>query len=170
MTDHRLTNRQIQNDYYDGTMMDTAFGYFVAFFTNPILLSVIVAFVFCQTTKVILLTRKAKQFRTSFLCADGHMPSSHSATVTGLATAVLFAEGLSTLFFVCFVLWFIVIRDALGIRYQASLHAVYFNRLARRLNEKSIPALVEELGHTLPQVVVGVLIGIVAASVVFLMA
>ena len=58
------------------------------------------------------------------------MPSSHSAAVTALASAVGYVEGLrSTEFAICCVLGLIVMYDAMGIRRHAGYQAMEINRL-----------------------------------------
>ena len=64
------------------------------------------------------------------LWSPGGMPSSHSAAVTALASAVGYQEGLmSTAFAICCVLGLIVMYDAMGIRRHAGYQAMEINRL-----------------------------------------
>ena len=96
------------------------------------------------------------------LLGDGGMPSGHSATVTGLATATLLRFGAESFAFaVSAVLAIIVMHDAMGVRWQAGQHARTLNLLLRRTGESIPPeALLEELlGHTPLQVAVGALLG-----------
>ena len=97
------------------------------------------------------------------LLGDGGMPSGHSATVTGLATATLLRFGAESFAFaVSAVLAIIVMHDAMGVRWQAGQHARTLNLLLRRTGESIPPeALLEELlGHTPLQVAVGALLGV----------
>lgn len=118
----------------------------------------------------------------------GGMPSSHSATVTSLSAAVGLHVGFgSALFAVTAVLAAIVMTDAAGVRRAAGRHASILNwLLADFLDEDqtdqatpeqeaslemNIPLPLQELlGHTPVQVVVGGLLGIVAAVVYYTIA
>ena len=92
------------------------------------------------------------------------MPSSHSAVVVGLATLIGKYEGVgSSIFAVSLVLAFVVMYDAAGVRRAAGKQAKLLNKLIEtpglstgEVQEK----LVEVLGHTPLQVIVGALIGL----------
>ena len=97
------------------------------------------------------------------------MPSSHSAVVAGLATLVGKYEGVgSSIFAVAFIMAFIVMYDACGVRRAAGKQAALLNKLVEtpgltgvQVSEK----LVEVLGHTPIQVIVGALIGVIAGLI-----
>lgn len=64
------------------------------------------------------------------LWSPGGMPSSHSAAVTALASAVGYQEGIdSAMFANACVLGLIVMYDAMGIRRHAGYQAMEINRL-----------------------------------------
>ena len=100
------------------------------------------------------------------------MPSSHSATVTGLlcATALKFGTGgfefPMALFFAI-----IVIYDARGVRYQTGRQSVILNRMR---DQDSVGGrdlfddihLDENMGQTIPEIIVGCLIGVVCAGII----
>ena len=94
----------------------------------------------------------------------GGMPSSHSAVVTSLMTAVGLSEGFnSPMFAISFVFSFIVMYDAAGVRRAAGKQARILNQL---INSKQVKVdtnekLKELLGHTPIQVFVGAIYGIV---------
>ncbi len=102
----------------------------------------------------------------------GGMPSSHSAVVASLMTAIGLAEGLSSpLFAVSFVFSFIVMYDAAGVRLAAGKQAKILNQL---INSKQVKVdtnekLKELLGHTPIQVFIGALYGIIVGYVVMIM-
>lgn len=109
------------------------------------------------------------QFRS--LTRSGGMPSSHSAMVTSLATAVAFRSGVtSTDFAIATVLAAIVMHDARGIRQQSGIQAVSINRLMREVFTN--PSFVQEelkerLGHTSMEVLVGGTVGVVFVYLFF---
>jgi len=97
----------------------------------------------------------------------GGMPSSHSAAVSSLATAVAITDGLgSSLFAVA--TWFAIVTmyDAAGIRRAASIQARILNQMIEELfkgHPISEVKLRELLGHTPIEVIVGMALGIVVA-------
>ena len=64
------------------------------------------------------------------MTSTGGMPSSHSAAVTSLTTAIAYEAGLdSPLFAVSAIFAVIVMFDATGIRYQAGQQALIINQM-----------------------------------------
>lgn len=90
--------------------------------------------------------------------------------VTALCSSIALSEGFdSPLFAISFVLAIIVIRDALGIRQYLGQHGHILNLLVKELKQDDIldgtyPHLLERIGHTPAQVIVGSAIGIGIAS------
>ena len=106
-----------------------------------------------------------KQFTFAALLNYGGMPSGHTALIVSAATTIGLASGLSSpVFLLAAVLALLVIRDALGFRMQLSEHAKILNKLIKNLpddQEYQYPYSPERLGHTVLQVTVGALIGII---------
>ena len=98
------------------------------------------------------------------------MPSSHSAIVAGLATLIGKYEGVGTpIFALAFIMAFIVMYDACGVRRAAGKQAALLNKLIETPGLTGMQVserLVEVLGHTPVQVFVGALIGVVVGLVV----
>lgn len=117
---------------------------------------------------IIFIREKRLDFRRIF--GSGGMPSSHSATVTSLATAVAKTDGLqSTNFAIAFMFAFIVMYDALGVRRAAGEQARILNQLVNNLSENKPVYLKKKLkeliGHTPLEVIVGALLGILIGLV-----
>jgi len=99
------------------------------------------------------------------------MPSSHSSTVSALATSVGIVYGTATpLFAVSIVFAIIVLHDAAGIRRAAGKQASVLNRLGASLNKLVDERFNEErlkelLGHTPVEVLVGTIVGIAVAFI-----
>lgn len=93
------------------------------------------------------------------------MPSSHSAIVTTLATLVGKYEGLETPIFAMSVVFaMIVMYDAAGVRRAAGKQARLLNKIVETPGLSGVEVqekLVEVLGHTPLQVIVGATIGII---------
>jgi acid phosphatase family membrane protein YuiD len=98
----------------------------------------------------------------------GGMPSSHSASVAALTTAVGLEEGLlSTLFGVTLFFSLIVMYDAAGLRRAAGHQARLLNKIVAGHEDVALrkQQLFESLGHTPLEVLVGAAIGVAAAAV-----
>lgn len=131
---------------------------------SQILLLPLIAGAIAQIIKFFIKSNKQK-FSYKNLLAYSGMPSGHSAIIISLATIIGLKEGFgSPLFAVCVVLAIIVIRDALGIRRYLGEHGRVLNVLVKDLGDdhvldKKYPRLLEKIGHTPLQVLVGSLIG-----------
>jgi hypothetical protein len=129
---------------------------------NKIFLIIIIAWAITQILKGILLGRKNKKWSIKYFYEPGHMPSSHSSFVSSLTTAIYLTEGISTAFIVSLAFSLIIIRDAFGARLQVGENAKRINKLMSTKKK----SLREVTGHTLPEVIVGVIIGILVAIIV----
>ncbi|MFD1020514.1 divergent PAP2 family protein [Thalassobacillus hwangdonensis] len=95
----------------------------------PLLASLIAIF-FAQAVKVPIRMIATRDFRPGLAFSTGGMPSSHSAAVTALATAVGLEEGFdSTIFGVACVFSIIVMFDSTGVRRQTGEQAIVLNML-----------------------------------------
>ena len=126
---------------------------------------------FCvQTFKVIHDLMKTKKLDFKRIMGAGGMPSSHSAVVTCLATMIGKNLGFDTpMFAMSLVFAMIVMYDAAGVRRAAGKQARLLNRIVETPGLSSVQVqekLVEVLGHTPLQVIVGAAIGIVVGVLV----
>ncbi len=122
-----------------------------------------------QMFKVIWDLVTTKKFNFKRIMGAGGMPSSHTAVVTSLATMIGKTEGTtSPIFALAVVFSFVVMYDAAGIRRAAGKQASLLNKIVNTPGLTNIQVqerLVEVLGHTPKQVVVGAIIGIVAGLI-----
>ena len=137
---------------------------------NRILLIVFISWFVTQVIKLIVFWIINKKFVPERFFGDGGMPSSHSAVVASLATSVGLQSGFdSPLFAVAAVLAFIVMHDATGVRQETGKQAKVINDLVKMLQARERGELSPEetlkefVGHTGPQVFVGMLCGILIA-------
>ncbi len=134
-----------------------------ALWANPMLWIPISAMAGVQLFKFIYEWIREGDFDLHVLVRTGGMPSSHSAMVTSLATAVGLREGLdSALFAVSTVFALIVMYDARGVRQESGKQARVVNQIVRELfsgQPISEQELKELLGHTPTEVIVGALLG-----------
>ena len=98
----------------------------------------------------------------------GGMPSSHSAGVVGLSTAVGLIKGFSSVeFAIALGYAFIVMYDAAGVRRAAGKQAACLNKIIMDVYKQDLAEaggkLKELLGHTPMQVFIGALFGVVYA-------
>jgi len=139
---------------------------------NLPLWAAVAATVLAQVLKVALILVTERRFAPERLLDTGGMPSSHTASVTALATSVglLYGWGSPT-FAIAAVFGSIVMYDATGIRRAAGQQAEAINELVNELahlfdagfQPKALKTL---LGHTYPQVFAGAVLGILTAIVV----
>ena len=112
-----------------------------------------------QLFKVIYDLVTTKKFNFKRIMGAGGMPSSHSAVVTSLATLVGKYEGVDTAIFAISVVFsFIVMYDA----------AKIVNKIGETpgLSSREVQGkLVEVLGHTPVQVIVGAAIGVLVGLI-----
>lgn len=112
-------------------------------FTNFALWASLAAIFFAQFVKVPIHFIAIKKINWSLLTSTGGMPSSHSAAVTALATAVGLQNGLdSTSFAIATIFAIIVMFDATGVRRHAGEQATVLNQLVLDFNK-----FVEEAKH-----------------------
>jgi len=124
----------------------------------------ILAWLVAQVSKTIYELIRQRELRLSRLVSSGGMPSSHSALVTGLATATGRVMGVSSgEFAITVVLASIVMYDAAGVRRAVSIQARILNQMideAFQGHPFAEKRLRELIGHTPIQVFVGGLLGI----------
>ena len=98
------------------------------------------------------------------------MPSSHSALVVGLTTAVGLKDSLdSSIFALCLVFSLVVMYDATGVRLQAGRQAEVLNLMILELPQQhpvsDTRPLRDSLGHTPVEVMAGAVVGLVVGYV-----
>lgn len=134
----------------------------------------IIAFSLAQGTKIILKTFRRGKLQWRDLFAYSDMPSGHTATVVSLATIVLLKNGIqSAEFALAFVFMMVVITDAIGLRNYLGQHGKTLNILVKDLKEddfldNSYPKLLERIGHTPMQVLIGAIIGALVGVIGFI--
>lgn len=141
--------------------------------SSPIFLSALTAWFLAQFIKSLIAVVRSRSkvgkrdLLVTMVWTTGGMPSSHSATVCALTTAVGFKVGFdSPLFIVSLFFSFMAIRDALGVRQAAGNQARALNQIIDDLNTRWMTGhkSVKEIhGHKGSEVVVGSLLGIFLA-------
>lgn len=125
---------------------------------------------FIQLFKVLYDLVIFKRFNFKRILGAGGMPSSHSAVVTSLATLIGKNEGVDThIFALSLIFAFVVMYDAAGIRRAAGKQAKLLNKIIETPGLTGMQVserLVEVLGHTPVQVIVGALIGVITGILI----
>ncbi|MBE3560495.1 MAG: divergent PAP2 family protein [Ktedonobacteraceae bacterium] len=136
-----------------------------ALFDNRVLIASLLSWAIAQISKTIFELFRQRKLVISRLVSSGGMPSSHSALVTALATAVGRLDGIgSSTFAIAVVLASIVMYDAAGVRRAVSIQARILNQMLDELFQGHPIAekrLRELVGHTPVQVFAGGLLGLV---------
>ncbi len=146
-------------------------GWIKEVFTNYILVSAMSGWMLAQIIKCFTGIFREREFTlVNFFFGNGGMPSSHSASVCGLATACGICCGLnSPQFAIAAILTMIVMTDAMGVRREVGKHAKTLNAIIKAYQdahgekEKIKEAHKELVGHTSLQVFMGALVGITCA-------
>ncbi|MDE6475366.1 MAG: divergent PAP2 family protein [Erysipelotrichaceae bacterium] len=146
---------------------------------NPMfaLWAALLANLIAQLLKPVFLYMRTKKFDIHQTIACGGFPSSHSSTVAALTSAVAIIEGIeSTLFAVTCIFSFIVIYDAVNVRYYAGKNIQLTKQLISDLETMSKlhfsdPIYQEKLksvlGHRLVEAVGGCILGILVTTVLY---
>lgn len=142
---------------------------FYGFIQNKYIYVPILLWFFIQLYKVIYDLITTKKFNFKRIVGAGGMPSSHSAVVVSMATMIGRSSGInSSLFALSAIFAFVVMYDACGVRREAGKQAHILNEIVNtpglsqvEVNEK----LVELVGHTPKQVIVGALIGLIVGLI-----
>lgn len=140
--------------------------FFLKLISNQMLLAAVIGWTVAQVSKTVLVLILDRELRWERLVGSGGMPSSHSATVCALASsaAVVYGPG-SGEFAIAAIFAFIVMYDACNVRLETGKQAVAINELQDLLRKMGENLTAEEklkelVGHTLPQVLVGALLGL----------
>ncbi len=136
---------------------------------NKVLVSSILAWFIAQTMKVFILAHKEKKFRWGLYSLPGNFPSSHSAVVSALATGVAITEGIdSAIFAVAVIFAFFIIYDAKVIRGAAGKQAQSLNKIIEKIGQggDNFDKSKEILGHSILEISVGVIIGIICSLLI----
>ena len=125
---------------------------------------------FCiQLFKVIWDLVVTHKFNFKRILGAGGMPSSHSAVVTSIAKMIGKTQGINSPIFALAVMFaFVVMYDAAGVRRAAGKQAKLLNKLVETPGLSNIQVqekLVEVLGHTPMQVIVGAAIGVIVGLI-----
>ncbi len=141
---------------------------------NKVLIAAVAGWFTAQVLKTIIHLIITKKFVAERLVGSGGMPSSHSATVCALTTSIFLEQGPGSVeFAISLMLAIIVMHDARGVRRETGIQAKVLNEMLQFFEDmgSDMPPqdkLKEFVGHTPFQVLIGGLLGIAIAVVLYL--
>ena len=141
---------------------------------NRIFMASICGWLVAQILKTLIHMWFSRKFVAERLVGSGGMPSSHSATVCALATAAGIEYGGGSFeFAVAAILALVVMYDAIGVRRETGIQAKVLNEMMEMFDKMGKEMSVEEklkefVGHTPLQVLMGALLGIFMAALMYL--
>ncbi|TCO79199.1 divergent PAP2 family protein [Marinisporobacter balticus] len=137
---------------------------------NEVLYVTLLCWFIAQVLKVIITLITEKRINIYRFVGSGGMPSSHSALVMGLSTAIGLKEGWeSPQYAIALSFALIIMYDASGVRRAVGKQAMILNQMiADRQKHKPIgeKRLKELIGHTPVEVIAGAILGIFIANMV----
>jgi acid phosphatase family membrane protein YuiD len=149
--------------------------FFTELFANKIFMTAALAWFVAQVIKTIIHLILSKELVMERLVGSGGMPSSHSSTVSALATATYMEYGATSFeFAIAVILAIVVMHDARGVRRETGIQAKLLNDILKTFEDmgrKEISAhdkLKEFVGHTPLQVIIGAILGILIAILAYL--
>lgn len=145
-------------------------NFFKELYTNQQLITALLSWFFAQLLKIPITFILEKRINFSRFWGSGGMPSSHSAFTVSLATAIGLTNGFDSIeFSLAFVLAFIVMYDAAGVRQNAGKQANILNTVIDYLkltqNGEPYEQLKTLLGHTPFEVLGGAILGMIIALI-----
>ena len=140
---------------------------------NRVLMTAIAAWFIGQLLKLPGYYLIHRKWKWAVVFSPGGLPSSHSSLMTATTLSIgLFHGFTNPLFGLAVAVSMIVIYDATGVRRQAGLHAHLINEIVQEIfsgRPVSEKQLREVLGHTPIEAIVGILLGILIAIMIWLL-
>ena len=137
------------------------------FINNATLVVAVASWLVAQFIKLALFGVRERRFDYGFLLRLGGMPSSHTASAAACATSIgLRTDFGSPVFALALGMLALIMIDAQSVRRAAGMQARLLNQMAEEIyrNHKFSPEkLVEFLGHTRLEVLMGLLLGVAIA-------
>lgn len=139
------------------------------------ILAALLGMLIAQFVKIPIHFLTSREIKWNLMVSTGGMPSSHTATIVSLTTAIGLTSGVySNDFAIAVIVSAIVMHDAMGVRRHAGYHAevlnkllVNFNNLVETLKDPNLKKtesrakLKELLGHQPTEVFFGAITGII---------
>jgi acid phosphatase family membrane protein YuiD len=137
-----------------------------------ILLAFTLGWFIAQSAKIIiaLIVKKGKvgfSELVELIMKSGGMPSSHTACFTAASLTIGFRVGFdSALFALAVAMTVIIVYDATNVRYAVGQQGKLLNKIVSMSESQTAKPIKIVEGHTIPQAIVGFIVGILVAFVV----
>ena len=147
-------------------------NWFIGFITNKMILAPIISCTIAQIIKIIVDSYRSG-FSKERLYFGGGMPSTHGAGLTSFVIITAAYCGPSSFeFALALILAVVVLYDEVGVRFESQRQGKALNNLNYEREEEGKQPLdvikfKEKIGHTLPELLAGMFIGIVGVVVVY---
>ncbi len=145
-------------------------SFFIGIINNEIFIIAFIAWFIAQLLKVVLTLIKDRKMDFSRMIGSGGFPSSHTAFMMGMSTAVGLKLGFASAHYaIAFTMSLVVMYDASGVRRAVGKQAEIINTIIEDLYANKQIAedkLKELIGHTPVEVLAGALLGIVVANII----
>jgi acid phosphatase family membrane protein YuiD len=139
---------------------------------NKVLIATLIGWLLAQVLKIPTEYLRSRRWMWAMFFAAGGMPSSHSALLVSCTLAIGLYYGFDNpLFALGVAITMIVAHDASGVRRQAGMHAERINLLFEELLKGHMwdeNDLKEVIGHTPLEVAGGIILGLIVATVQWL--
>ena len=140
---------------------------------NEVLIVALTGWLLAQVLKLPIEYFRTRRWQWASLFDAGGMPSSHSSLIVGATLAIGLFHGFDDpLFALAVAVAMIITYDAAGVRRQSGMHAERINVLFDELLHGHLwdeQELREVIGHTPLEVAGGILLGLVTATVMWLL-
>jgi hypothetical protein len=121
-----------------------------------------------QLFKVVFYSLKQRRFRPDYFISTGGMPSAHTAFVTALTVSLGLYHGFASEFFtVAFVFSAIIIYDLVRVRGAVHAHSRILGMLLEQGQLRQKVVLPHLVGHTVPEILAGLIAGGGAAAAAY---
>lgn len=131
-----------------------------------------ISLIICQIIKFTIESAKYKSLRWDRLInGNGGMPSAHASFSVALMVTIGYDLDITSPFFaIALIFSMIVCYDSMGIRYESGKQAEVINDIAEivekeKKNKISFAKLKEQLGHKPLEVIMGIVLGTLVATV-----
>lgn len=148
--------------------------FFTDLYHNRIFMASVTGWFIAQLLKTLIHLWINRKFVAERMVGSGGMPSSHSSTVCALVTATgIEYGGGSFQFAIAAILAIIVMYDAMGVRRETGIQAKVLNEMMEMFTNMGKKMSAEEklkefVGHTPLQVLMGALLGIFIAVLMYI--
>lgn len=142
--------------------------------SGQVLIIPLSALIITQLIKVVidLIRKRSLKFKLQYLNYYGGMPSAHSALFSSLITISCLVYGWTSFeFAISVIMYLVVVRDAVGIRWHLGNHGKILKQLIHEHVKDNEPIkhekIVTRLGHTPLEATVGTVCGVLIALTLY---